>query len=86
MASLEGITRTTSRLGCARRFDLLAPRGTIIYSSGLGPAEGPGAWLLFDLLRAVATSSSGGTSMVVDRWARRAEASRIVQWVPQLLR
>ena len=23
--------------------------------------------------------------MVVDRWARRAEASRIVQWVPQLL-
>jgi hypothetical protein len=24
--------------------------------------------------------------MVVDRWARKAEASRIVQWVPQLLR
>jgi hypothetical protein len=38
-----------SRLGCARRFDLVAPRGTVI-GSGLGPAKGP-ARLLFDLLR-----------------------------------
>jgi hypothetical protein len=49
-----------SRLGCARRFDLLAPRGTVI-GSGLGPAKGP-ARLLFDLLHAVATSSSRRTS------------------------
>jgi hypothetical protein len=48
------------RLGYACWSDLLAPRRTII-DSGLGPAKGP-AQLLFDFLRAVATSSSPGKS------------------------
>jgi hypothetical protein len=47
--------------------------------SGLGPAKGPER-LLFDLLRAVAPLRPEARQMVVDRHARSANASRIVQW------
>jgi hypothetical protein len=61
MASLEGIRAPT-------RADLDAPVGLTCLSARhrhwlwLRARKGPGAQLLFDLLRAVATSSSGGTS------------------------
>ena len=83
MASLEGIRAPTRADSDAPVGLTWLPRGTVI-GSGLGPAKGP-VRLLFDLLRAV-TSSSGGTSDGRRSLGPEAEASRIVQWVPQLLR